>query len=68
MKEETESALHLILETAAATGDPNVGEACRVVRRDLLNGGRSSYVPVVQQDVTNPSNASVSFKKKPKRR
>jgi len=70
MREETQKALETVLEAAAATGDPNIGEACRVVTRDLLKGGRSAYVPVVIPDVTNNANAAVTWepKKKPRKR
>lgn len=47
MREETKNALEQVLDAAAASGDPNVGEACRVVKRDLLKGGRAAASPPV---------------------
>lgn len=67
MREETKKALADILAHCEASGDSNIGEACRVVTRDLLNGGRSAYVPVVKTDPKNAEAAEVVFKPKKKR-
>ena len=70
MREETKQSLQELVFVARASGDANAMEAARVVERDLLNGGRNTYVPVVIPDVTNNANAAVTWepKKKPRKR
>lgn len=71
MREETKNALEQVLEAAAASGDPNVGEACRVVKRDLLNGGREAVSPPVlfasQEEPQPVDSPAVVWKPKKKR-
>jgi hypothetical protein len=72
MREETKNALEQILEAAAKSGDPNVGEACRVVRRDLLKGGREAVSPPVlfasEQEPLPVDSPAVVWKPKAKKR
>jgi hypothetical protein len=57
MREETRQALVELIVFARATGDPNTGEAARVVERDLLNGGLSQLVerPVSAKPASSPA-------------
>ena len=72
MREETKRSLEQVLEAAAASGDPNVGEACRVVKRDLLKGGRAAVSPPVlfasEQEPLPVDSPEVVWKPKAKKR
>ena len=61
MRQETKAALLDLIVLARVSGDPNAGEAARVVERDLLCGGQSTQV---QQPAPPP----VVWVKKPKAR
>ena len=61
MRQETKAALLELIVLARVSGDPNAGEAARVVERDLLCGGQSTQV---QQ----PDRPPVVWVKKPKAR
>ena len=47
MREETKRSLEELLLKAESGDDSNLKEAARVVRRDLLKGGRHTITPQV---------------------
>lgn len=72
MREETKRSLEELLSKAETGDDTNLKEAARVVRRDLLKGGRHAVSPPVlfaaeQEPVPVAEGEPVVWKPKKKR-
>ena len=71
MREETKRSLEELLSKAETGDDTNLKEAARVVRRDLLKGGRHAVSPPVlfaaEQEPVPVEGSEVVWKPKKKR-
>ena len=72
MREETKRSLEELLSKAETGDDTNLKEAARVVRRDLLKGGRHAVSPPVlfaaEQEPVTVEGSEVVWKPKPKKK
>ena len=72
MREETKRSLEELLSKAESGDDTNLKEAARVVRRDLLKGGRHAVSPPVlfaaEQEPVPVEGSEVVWKPKPKKK